>query len=174
MSGFLILVFVGLMVIGVPVAVALGGASLLLVMVEDAQPHLVVVHRMIAGVEALDADPNVGAVYYGEMAFLGMDKAAQPLAEFAHRASKPFVACWQGGPVVGEVHAGLRAGGVIAFDTPTTAIRALKGLHEYGRIVENRPPAMPARSRRRAWRSPPTSGWPPPAPTSAPPASTTA
>ncbi len=52
MSGFLILVFVGLMVIGVPVAVALGGASLLLVMVEDAQPHLVVVHRMIAGVDS--------------------------------------------------------------------------------------------------------------------------
>lgn len=100
---------------------------------------------MIAGVEALDADPNVGAVYYGEMAFLGMDKAAKPLADFAHRASKPFVACWQGGPIVGEVHAGLRAGGVIAFDTPTTAIRALKGLHEYGRIVENRPPATPAR-----------------------------
>jgi tripartite ATP-independent transporter DctM subunit len=52
MSGFLILVFVGLMVIGVPVAVALGGASLLLVMVEDAQPHLVVVHRMVAGVDS--------------------------------------------------------------------------------------------------------------------------
>lgn len=52
MSGFLLLVFVGLMVIGVPVAVALGGASLLLVMVEDAQPHLVVVHRMIAGVDS--------------------------------------------------------------------------------------------------------------------------
>ncbi|MGE0094952.1 MAG: acetate--CoA ligase family protein [Alphaproteobacteria bacterium] len=102
-------------------------------------------HDMIAGVEALDADPNVGAVYYGEMAFLGMHEAAKPLADFAKRASKPFVACWQGGPVVGEVHAGLRAGGVIAFDTPTTAIRALKALHEYGRIAEHLPPTVPAR-----------------------------
>ncbi len=102
-------------------------------------------HDMIAGCEALDADPNVGAVYYGEMAFLGMHEAAKPLADFSKRASKPFVACWQGGPIVGEVHAGLRAGGVIAFDTPTTAIRALKGLHEYGQIAEKRPPAQPAR-----------------------------
>lgn len=100
---------------------------------------------MVAGCEALDADPNVGAVYYGEMAFLGMDKAAKPLANFARRASKPFVACWQGGPVAAEVHAGLREGGVIAFDTPATAIRALKGLYEYGRIAEQRPPAAPAR-----------------------------
>jgi tripartite ATP-independent transporter DctM subunit len=52
MSGVLILAFLALLIIGVPVAVALGGASLFLVMVEDAQPHLVVVHRMIAGVDS--------------------------------------------------------------------------------------------------------------------------
>ncbi len=52
MSGILILGFLVLLVIGVPVAVALGGASLLLVMFEDAQPHLVVVHRMISGVDS--------------------------------------------------------------------------------------------------------------------------
>lgn len=100
---------------------------------------------MIAGCEALDADPNVGAVYYGEMAFLGMHEAAKPLAEFAKRATKPFVACWQGGPIVAEVHEGLRQGGVIAFDAPTTAIRALKGIYEYGQIADRHPPEPPAR-----------------------------
>jgi tripartite ATP-independent transporter DctM subunit len=52
MSGVLILSFLGLLLIGVPVAVALGASSLVLVMGEDVMPHLVVVHRMIAGVDS--------------------------------------------------------------------------------------------------------------------------
>jgi tripartite ATP-independent transporter DctM subunit len=46
-AGFLIL-----LIIGVPVAIALGGASLLYVMVEGTQPHLVVLHRMIGGIDS--------------------------------------------------------------------------------------------------------------------------
>jgi tripartite ATP-independent transporter DctM subunit len=38
--------------IGVPVAIALGGASLLYVIVEGVQPHLVVVHRMVGGTDS--------------------------------------------------------------------------------------------------------------------------
>ncbi|MBM3539534.1 MAG: TRAP transporter large permease [Alphaproteobacteria bacterium] len=52
MSGILIASFLLLLCVGVPVAVALGGASLLLVMGEGIMPHLVVVHRMIAGVDS--------------------------------------------------------------------------------------------------------------------------
>ncbi len=52
MSLVLILVFLCLLIIGVPVAIALGGSSLLMVMAEGNSPHLVVVHRMIAGVDS--------------------------------------------------------------------------------------------------------------------------
>ena len=44
--------FLLLMVIGVPVAISLAGASLLYVMIEGVQPHLVVLHRMIGGVDS--------------------------------------------------------------------------------------------------------------------------
>jgi tripartite ATP-independent transporter DctM subunit len=44
--------FLLLLVIGVPVAIALAGSSLLYVMVEGVQPHLVVLHRMIGGIDS--------------------------------------------------------------------------------------------------------------------------
>jgi tripartite ATP-independent transporter DctM subunit len=44
--------FLFLLVIGVPVAIALAGSSLLYVMVEAVQPHLVVLHRMIGGIDS--------------------------------------------------------------------------------------------------------------------------
>jgi len=44
--------FLGLMLIGVPVAIALGGASLLYVLGEQNMPPLVVVHRMVGGVDS--------------------------------------------------------------------------------------------------------------------------
>jgi tripartite ATP-independent transporter DctM subunit len=52
MSAVLLLSFLGLLLIGVPVAVALSGSSLLLVMGEGVMPHLVVVHRMISGIDS--------------------------------------------------------------------------------------------------------------------------
>jgi tripartite ATP-independent transporter DctM subunit len=44
--------FLVLLIIGVPVAVALGGASLFYVIVEGVQPHLVVLHRMVGGTDS--------------------------------------------------------------------------------------------------------------------------
>jgi tripartite ATP-independent transporter DctM subunit len=44
--------FLALLTIGVPVAIALGGASLLYVIVEGIQPHLVVLHRMVGGTDS--------------------------------------------------------------------------------------------------------------------------
>jgi tripartite ATP-independent transporter DctM subunit len=44
--------FLLFLVIGVPVAIALAGASLIYVMLEGVQPHLVVLHRMIGGVDS--------------------------------------------------------------------------------------------------------------------------
>jgi tripartite ATP-independent transporter DctM subunit len=52
MIGALLVSFLVFIVLGVPVAVALGGSSLLYVMLEDTTPHLVVVHRMMAGVDS--------------------------------------------------------------------------------------------------------------------------
>src|SRR5262245_56731953 len=52
MTAFLLLSFMGMLVIGVPVAVALAASSLIDVMAEGTVPHLVVVHRMIAGVDS--------------------------------------------------------------------------------------------------------------------------
>lgn len=99
---------------------------------------------LVNGLSILHDDPAVGALYYGEMSFLGMDRSAEPLSAFARRATKPVVACWQGGPYTARVHEGLRAGGMIAFDTPSTAMRALKALHDYGAMAEARPPPIPA------------------------------
>jgi tripartite ATP-independent transporter DctM subunit len=44
--------FLALLTIGVPVAIALGGASLLYVIIEGVQPHLVVLHRMVGGTDS--------------------------------------------------------------------------------------------------------------------------
>lgn len=52
MTTFLLLSFMGLLVVGIPVAIALGGASLLYVALEGNSPLLVVVHRMVSGVDS--------------------------------------------------------------------------------------------------------------------------
>jgi tripartite ATP-independent transporter DctM subunit len=52
MIGALLVSFLVFIVLGVPVAIALGGSSLLHVMLEGNTPHLVVVHRMMAGVDS--------------------------------------------------------------------------------------------------------------------------
>lgn len=52
MTALLLLSFLALMVVGVPVAIALGGASLLYVWLEGNSPLLVVVHRMVSGVDS--------------------------------------------------------------------------------------------------------------------------
>jgi len=48
----LIVGFLLLLLAGVPVAISLGGASLLYVIVEGTQPHLVVLHRMVGGTDS--------------------------------------------------------------------------------------------------------------------------
>ena len=48
----LIVGFLLFMAIGVPVAISLAGASLLYVIIEGVQPHLVVLHRMIGGTDS--------------------------------------------------------------------------------------------------------------------------
>lgn len=48
----LIIGFLLLLLAGVPVAISLGGASLLYVILEGTQPHLVVLHRMIGGTDS--------------------------------------------------------------------------------------------------------------------------
>jgi tripartite ATP-independent transporter DctM subunit len=48
----LIVGFLLLLLAGVPVAISLGGASLLYVILEGTQPHLVVLHRMIGGTDS--------------------------------------------------------------------------------------------------------------------------
>lgn len=52
MIAALLVSFLVFIVLGVPVAIALGGSSLLYVILEDRTPHLVVVHRMMAGVDS--------------------------------------------------------------------------------------------------------------------------
>lgn len=52
MIAALLLSFAFLLCVGVPVAIALGGASLLYVMLEGTTPHLVVIYRMMAGVDS--------------------------------------------------------------------------------------------------------------------------
>jgi tripartite ATP-independent transporter DctM subunit len=52
MSAILFLAFLGLLVIGVPVAVSLGAASLVFVWFDQSAPPLVVLHRMASGVDS--------------------------------------------------------------------------------------------------------------------------
>ncbi|WP_376095903.1 TRAP transporter large permease [Roseomonas sp. CCTCC AB2023176] len=52
MTALLFFAFIGLLLVGVPVAVALGGASLIYVWADGALPPLVVLHRMAAGVDS--------------------------------------------------------------------------------------------------------------------------
>ncbi|MDJ0388629.1 TRAP transporter large permease [Roseomonas sp. E05] len=52
MTALLFLGFCGLLLVGVPVAVALGGASLIYVWADGGLPPLVVLHRMASGIES--------------------------------------------------------------------------------------------------------------------------
>ena len=52
MTTLLFLSFIGFLLIGLPVAVALGGASLLYVALTGDLPLLVVVHRMVNGIDS--------------------------------------------------------------------------------------------------------------------------
>ncbi len=52
MTFVLFAAFLGLMLIGVPVLIALGGSSLIYVVGEQNMPALVVVHRMVGGVDS--------------------------------------------------------------------------------------------------------------------------
>ena len=49
MTGALLSSFLALMVIGVPVAIAMAGSSLIYTWVSGSTPGMVVVHRMISG-----------------------------------------------------------------------------------------------------------------------------
>jgi tripartite ATP-independent transporter DctM subunit len=52
MTSFLLLSFMGLLLIGVPVALALAGSSMIYVFLEGGSPLLVVVHRMVGGIDS--------------------------------------------------------------------------------------------------------------------------
>jgi acyl-CoA synthetase (NDP forming) len=90
--------------------------------------------------DALDADPNVGATLYAEMLFLNMETIIPELTAFVARARKPHFTCWQAGPAVASILAALRAGGVFATDSLTQATRALAALYTYAELAMAPPP----------------------------------
>src|SRR5580765_900190 len=52
MTGTLLTVFLVLMVVGIPVAIAMAGSSLIYLWLSGASPPMVVVHRMISGIDS--------------------------------------------------------------------------------------------------------------------------
>ena len=90
--------------------------------------------------EALDADPNVGATLYAETMFLNMETIIPELVAFVGRSRKPHLTCWQAGPAVAPILATLRAAGVFATDSLTQATRALAALYGYAEIIAAPPP----------------------------------
>jgi len=52
MTGTLLASFLALMVTGIPVAIAMAGASLIYILVTGNTPAMVVVHRMISGIDS--------------------------------------------------------------------------------------------------------------------------
>ena len=52
MTGTLLTAFLALMVTGIPVAIAMAGASLIYILVTGNSPAMVVVHRMISGIDS--------------------------------------------------------------------------------------------------------------------------
>ena len=79
MTALLFVSFLGLLLLGVPVAVALGGSSLLYVLAEGATPPLVVLHSMAAGVDSfpLLAVHRSGVAQYA-MHTLELGRLTQP------------------------------------------------------------------------------------------------
>ena len=61
MTGALLTSFLALMVTGIPVAIAMAGASLIYIMVSGSTPPMVVVHRMISG---LDSFPLLAVPFF--------------------------------------------------------------------------------------------------------------
>ncbi len=78
--------------------------------------------------EAFDADPAVGAVLYGETAFLDPASAVPVLVGHARKSKKPLAVCWQSGPGIGAILGALNDGGVVAVDTPDRIARTLRAL----------------------------------------------
>jgi acyl-CoA synthetase (NDP forming) len=89
------------------------------------------VDDLIAALTALHDAPEVGALYYGEMVYLGMEHSVEALAAFARTSKKPFVAAWQGGAVVRPVHAALAEAGMAVTDDPRLAMRTLAHLFRW-------------------------------------------
>lgn len=89
------------------------------------------VDDLIAALTVLHDAPEVGALYYGEMVYLGMEHSVEALADFARTSKKPFVAAWQGGAVVRPVHAALAEAGMAVTDDPRLAMRALTHLFRW-------------------------------------------
>ena len=52
MTGTLLASFLALMVTGIPVAIAMAGASLIYILVTQSTPPMAIVHRMISGVDS--------------------------------------------------------------------------------------------------------------------------
>src|SRR5712671_1506865 len=52
MTGTLLTSFLALMVTGIPVAIAMAGAALIYLWISDSSPPMVVVHRMISGIDS--------------------------------------------------------------------------------------------------------------------------
>ena len=61
MTGTLLTVFLGLMVTGIPVAIAMAAASLIYIWLSGSSPPMVVVHRMISG---LDSFPLLAVPFF--------------------------------------------------------------------------------------------------------------
>jgi acyl-CoA synthetase (NDP forming) len=77
---------------------------------------------------ALADDPAVGALLYGETAFLDPASAVPVMVERARCSDKPHLVCWQAGPTVAPVLGALNEAGVTAVETPEAAARVLRAL----------------------------------------------
>ncbi|MBL8672737.1 MAG: acetate--CoA ligase family protein [Alphaproteobacteria bacterium] len=94
--------------------------------------------------DAFDVDDAVGATFYAETLFLGVEKIVPKLAAFARRSRKPHLTCWQAGAAVAPVVDVLRREGVLVSTDLGQAVRALKLLYAHAAVAHGPRPALRA------------------------------
>ncbi len=112
----------------------------------DATPER---YRLAVEVCAKDANVQGILVLLTPQAMSDPTETARQILSFAHRPSKPILACWMGGVAVREGIELLNKAGIPTFDAPESAIRAFLHMVQYRRnqdLLYETPPALPEKS----------------------------
>ncbi len=103
--------------------------------------------RYVQALEAINADPQAGAVLFihAPTAIVPSAEIARALVPLASQSPPRVLGCWLGGDSVAEARTIFREAGIAGYETPEEAVRAFEMLVTYRRNQAQLIEAAPAR-----------------------------